>query len=114
MKYSIEQHLSMLEYWSIYQLMMNELPVAVYWIGQDEQLKYCNNNAQKRLDGKKNLEDVFLNYEHIPIKKAPVSYTHLDVYKRQIQYHLRALPRADTAAAAFTIVDNRQTVFRCV
>ena len=33
MKYSIEQHLSMLEYWSIYQLMMNELPVAVYWIG---------------------------------------------------------------------------------
>ena len=70
MKYSIEQHLSMLEYWSIYQLMMNELPVAVYWIGQDEQLKYCNNNAQKRLDGKKNLEDVFLNYEHIPIKKA--------------------------------------------
>lgn len=69
MKYSIEQHLSMLEYWSIYQLMMNELPVAVYWIGQDEQLKYCNNNAQKRLDGKKNLEDVFLNYEHIPIKK---------------------------------------------
>ena len=28
-----------------------------------------------------------------------------------IQYHLRALPRADTAAAAFTIVDNRQTVF---
>ena len=70
MKYSIEQHLSMLEYWSIYQLMMNELPVAVYWIGQDEQLKYCNNNAQKRLDGKQNLEDVFLNYEHIPIKKA--------------------------------------------
>lgn len=69
MKYSIEQHLSMLEYWSIYQLMMNELPVAVYWIGQDEQLKYCNNNAQKRLDGKQNLEDVFLNYEHIPIKK---------------------------------------------
>lgn len=70
MKYSIEQHLSMLEYWSIYQLMMNELPVAVYWIGQDEQLKYCNNNAQKRLDGKQDLEDVFLNYEHIPIKKA--------------------------------------------
>ena len=28
-----------------------------------------------------------------------------------IQYHLRALPHADTAAAAFTIVDNRQTVF---
>lgn len=79
MKYSIEQHLSMLEYWSIYQLMMNELPVAVYWIGQDEQLKYCNNNAQKRLDGKKNLEDVFLNYEHIPIKKLCRVYRHIVV-----------------------------------
>ena len=28
-----------------------------------------------------------------------------------IQHHLRALPYADTAAAAFAIVDNRQTVF---
>ena len=30
----------MLEYWSIYQLMMNELPVAVYWIGQDEDIMH--------------------------------------------------------------------------
>ena len=70
MKYSIEQHLKMLEYWSIQQMMMEELPVAVYWIGQDEKLKYCNSNAKRRLEGKNNLEDVFLNYEHIPIKKA--------------------------------------------
>lgn len=51
-------------------MMMEELPVAVYWIGQDEKLKYCNSNAKKRLEGRENLEDIFLNYEHIPIKKA--------------------------------------------
>lgn len=27
-------------------MMMEELPVAVYWIGQDEKLKYCNSNAK--------------------------------------------------------------------
>ena len=70
MKYAIEQHLKMLEYWSIQKMMMEELPVAVYWIGQDEKLKYCNSNAKKRLEGRENLEDIFLNYEHIPIKKA--------------------------------------------
>lgn len=70
MKYSIEQHLRLLEYWNIYQLTMNELPVSVYWVGKDEKIKYCNNNATSRLEGKEKMEDVFLNYEHIPIKKA--------------------------------------------
>ena len=70
MKYSIEQHLQLLEYWNIYQLTMNELPVSVYWVGKDEKIKYCNNNATNRLEGKEKMEDVFLNYEHIPIKKA--------------------------------------------
>ncbi len=70
MKYSIEQHLQLLEYWNIYQLTMNELPVSVYWVGKDEKIKYCNNNATNRLEGKEKMEDVFLNYEHIPLKKA--------------------------------------------
>ncbi|HIU64947.1 MAG TPA: sigma-54-dependent Fis family transcriptional regulator [Candidatus Avacidaminococcus intestinavium] len=70
MKYSIEQHLQMLEYWNIYQMTMNELPVSVYWVGPDEQIKYCNENGVNRLEGKEKLEDIFLNYEHIPIKKA--------------------------------------------
>ncbi|MHC1715428.1 MAG: sigma-54-dependent Fis family transcriptional regulator [Acidaminococcaceae bacterium] len=70
MKYAIEQHLCLLEYWNIYQLTMNELPVSVYWVGKDEKVKYCNNNATGRLEGKEKMEDVFLNYEHIPIKKA--------------------------------------------
>ena len=70
MKYSIEQHLQMLEYWNIYQMTMNELPVSVYWVGPDESIKYCNENAANRLEGKDKLEEIFLNYEHIPIKKA--------------------------------------------
>lgn len=70
MKYSIEQHLSMLERWTINQIMMEQLPVSVYWVGKDAEIKYCNENAYKRLEGKKKLEDVFLNYEHIPVKKA--------------------------------------------
>lgn len=70
MKYSIEQHLTMLERWSINQIMMEQLPVSVYWIGKDSKIKYCNENGRRRLDGRDSLEDVFLNYEHIPVKKA--------------------------------------------
>lgn len=70
MKYSIEQHLNMLEAWSINRIMMEQLPVTVYWLGKDGSVKYCNENGRKRLDGHERLEDVFLNYEHIPIKKA--------------------------------------------
>ena len=70
MKYSIEQHLTMLERWTINQIMMEQLPVSVYWVGTDAEVKYCNDNARKRLEGRKKLEDVFLNYEHIPVKKA--------------------------------------------
>ncbi len=70
MKYAIEQHLSRLEYWGIHQLMMNELPVSVFWLDQQENIKYCNENAKKRLEGHERLADVFLNYEHIPVRKA--------------------------------------------
>ena len=70
MKYSIEQHLTMLERWTINQIMMEQLPVSVYWVGKDSEIKYCNDRAKKRLDGRNKLEDVFLNYEHIPVKKA--------------------------------------------
>ena len=70
MKYSIEQHLSMLERWTINQIMMEQLPVSVYWVGKKGDIKYCNDNGRRRLDGKERLEDVFLNYEHVPVKKA--------------------------------------------
>lgn len=83
MKYSIEQHLSMLESWSINQIMMEQLPIAVYWIGKNAKIKYCNENGRKRLDGKEELEDVFLNYEHIPIKKALQG---VPTYRREITW----------------------------
>lgn len=70
MKYAIEQHLAMLEYWAAGKIMVEHLPVAVYWIGKNGEIRYCNENGRKRLEGKEKLEDVFLNYEHIPIKKA--------------------------------------------
>lgn len=83
MKYSIEQHLSMLESWSINQIMMEQLPISVYWIGKNAKIKYCNENGRKRLDGKEELEDVFLNYEHIPIKKALQG---VPTYRREITW----------------------------
>ncbi len=83
MKYSIEQNLSMLESWSINQIMMEQLPISVYWIGKNAKIKYCNENGRKRLDGKEELEDVFLNYEHIPIKKALQG---VPTYRREITW----------------------------
>jgi transcriptional regulator of acetoin/glycerol metabolism len=83
MKYSIEQHLSMLEYWSIHKLSMNMLPVSIYWVDKEENIKYCNNNGLKRLEGKKRLEDVFLNYEHIPVRKA---LTGVPTHRREITW----------------------------
>lgn len=83
MKYSIEQHLSMLESWSINQIMMEQLPISVYWIGKNAKIKYCNENGRKRLDGKEELEDIFLNYEHIPIKKALQG---VPTYRREITW----------------------------
>ncbi|MCQ2359573.1 MAG: sigma 54-interacting transcriptional regulator [Phascolarctobacterium sp.] len=70
MKYSIEQHLTMLERWNITRIMMNQLPVSVYWVGKDGNLRYTNERGEKRLDGHEHPEEVFLNYEHIPVKKA--------------------------------------------
>jgi transcriptional regulator of acetoin/glycerol metabolism len=70
MKYAIEQHMAMLETWTINHIMMNQLPVTVYWLGKQGELKYANENGRRRLDGQSSLENVFLNYEHIPIKKA--------------------------------------------
>lgn len=70
MKYSIEQHLSTLEYWTIFTKTMEELPVSVYWLDRDEKIKYANSNGIQRLDGCKTPGEAFLNYEHIPVGKA--------------------------------------------
>lgn len=83
MKYSIEQHLLMLERWSINQMLMEQLPVSVYWVDKNSNIKYCNENAQKRMEGRERMEDVFLNYEHIPVKKALQG---IPTYRREITW----------------------------
>jgi transcriptional regulator of acetoin/glycerol metabolism len=70
MKYSVERYLEMLVYWNVQKMILNELPVSVYWLNRDEKIQYCNDNGKKRLDGKNSLSDVFLNYEHIPVRQA--------------------------------------------
>lgn len=83
MKYSIEQHLMMLERWTINHMLMEQLPVSVYWLDKNSNIKYCNENGKKRLEGKERMEDVFLNYEHIPVKKALQG---IPTYRREITW----------------------------
>ena len=70
MKYAIEQHLTMLERWTVNELLMTNFPAAVFWLDRNGEIKYLNGRAEKRMDGHKRLQDVFLNYEHIPVKAA--------------------------------------------
>ncbi len=70
MKYSVEQFLTMEEYWKACSLLAEDIPASVFWVNRDGSLNYCNSNGKKRMDGKKRLEDIFLNYAHIPIQKA--------------------------------------------
>ena len=70
MKYSLERHLEMLVSWNVQKMSLDELPVCVYWVNRDDKLQYCNENGKKRLEGKGSLAEVFLNYEHIPVRQA--------------------------------------------
>jgi len=70
MKYAIEQHLTMLEQKVVNDILMAQLPAAVFCLDKDGSIKYCNAKARDRMEGKNRFQDVFLNYEHIPIKAA--------------------------------------------
>ena len=70
MKYSLENYLKMLEFWKASNLVDEDIPAAVFWVNRDGTIRYCNERARKRLDGQEKLEDVFLNYEHIPVQKG--------------------------------------------
>ena len=70
MKYSVERYLEMLIYWDVQKMILNELPVGVYWLNKEEKIQYCNENGKQRLDNRNSLADVFLNYEHIPVRQA--------------------------------------------
>ena len=70
MRYAIEQHLTMLERRSVNDILMSQLPAAVFWLDKNGEVKYCNEKAESRMEGKQRLQDVFLNYEHIPVQAA--------------------------------------------
>ena len=70
MKYSLEQFLTMLEYWTVFDIVAGEMPVSIYWLNKNGSIRYCNPNGKKRLAGKERMDEVFLNYEHFPIEKA--------------------------------------------
>lgn len=70
MKYSVERYLEMLVYWNVQKMILNELPVSVYWLNEDEKIRYTNDRGRQRLNGKETLAEVFLNYEHIPVRQA--------------------------------------------
>lgn len=70
MKYSLEQFLTMLEYWTVFDVVAAEMPVSIYWLNKNGAIRYANPNGKKRLGGKERMDEVFLNYEHFPIDKA--------------------------------------------
>lgn len=70
MRYSLEKFLDMQEFWQACGLISEEIPASVYWVNKDGSLRFANSNGRKRLEGKDRLDQVFLNYEHIPIQKG--------------------------------------------
>lgn len=70
LSFAMEQHLEMLERWAVNHILMDNLMASVFWIDKNYNIKYCNDRAAKRMEGKNRLQDVFINYEHIPIKEA--------------------------------------------
>lgn len=69
-KYAIEEHLTMLERCAANDILLGYLPAAIFWVDKRYEIKYCNEVATKRMGGKERLQDVFLNYKHLPLNEA--------------------------------------------
>lgn len=70
MKYSVENYLKMIEYWKVCNIISEDIPAAIFWVNRDGSLRYANDRARLRMDKGARMEDVFLNYEHIPVQKG--------------------------------------------
>ena len=70
MKYSVENYLKMIEYWKVCNIISEDIPAAIFWVNRDGSLRYANDRARLRMDEGARMEDVFLNYEHIPVQKG--------------------------------------------
>ncbi len=70
MQYALSSYLALEEKNEAFQVLLDELPFSVYCVRPGGRVTYSNVGGQKRLEGNKNLSEVFLNYEHIPINKG--------------------------------------------
>lgn len=70
MKYSLENFLDVLDNKNMDEIIAEEIPAAIYWMDKKGNVLYSNATGKRRLEGKTRLEDIFLNYEHLPIDKA--------------------------------------------
>lgn len=69
-KYSLEKYLALSEKNLAFTTLLDNLPLAAYCVRPGGKVTYANVEGEKRLEGKTNLSDVFLNYEHVPINKG--------------------------------------------
>lgn len=70
MKYSLEKYLGLYEKNVAFTTLLDNLPLAAYCVRPGGKVTYANEEGEKRLEGRSNLSEVFLNYEHIPINKG--------------------------------------------
>lgn len=70
MKYSLEKYLVLHEKNVAFSTLIDNLPLAAYCVRPGGKVTYANAEGERRLEGKSNLSEVFLNYEHIPINKG--------------------------------------------
>lgn len=70
LKYSMEIYLVQTEQLQVAERILSEIPQAVYHVKGNGAVSYANKAGQERLGDSKNLSEVFLNYEHLPIIKG--------------------------------------------
>ena len=69
-KYSLENYLLVYEKNEALTNLLDHMPMSVYAVRPGGRVTYANKTGRKRLEGSTSLNDVFLNYEHIPINKG--------------------------------------------
>ena len=69
-KYTLQEYIALSEKHRAITLLLDEMPVSVFSVRPGGKTTYVNKAGLDRLEGNKNLNEVFVNYEHIPINKA--------------------------------------------
>lgn len=74
LKYSLEQYLDVQSKLQATYTLLNKIPIAVYHVRKDSSLIYTNQRGLDRIGNHSKLDEVFLNYEHIPINEGFKGY----------------------------------------